>query len=561
MSVESEILRIQHNIANTYAAVTDKGGEVPLQPTSANLAAAVASIPVGVTQEELSQALLTKQDKLVGAPGQVVGFNAQGAAQAVQGWSNPNLLINGDFRKPVNRNGETEYAGKAHTIDRWTGISVLTIHPGFIRISPRSDVSVDLAYVEQVVNKEFCKPGLTITASTLFSGGSETKRLEIIYLSDGDPITAYSNNVPEAGIATVTSVIPEGVTSTMIRILAANIGPSNQADIIAAKLEWGVQQTLARQNEDGEWEIIDPPDYDLQYVLCSLYSPITGKWVGNQHSNPNLLDNWYFIDPINQRGIVNLDIPSGTFYWIDRWIAGRIGENVIGNITLEDGGVTLNNVWIAQPFSDHSLDGCELTASVMTSDGAVFSGTAIFQYDVLSANLIFFYRAGGLEMYAQKRGDDGRWMLALKAFESFGTLKLKAAKLELGPVQTLAHQDADGNWVLNDPPPNKALELAKCQRYFVRVPYVALETIGTTTSYSSWINLQLSGPSMRITHPAISISSELVRISDGLTLPAPSNCTARNGNINIGFAHFGTANVASYIYGKTAGYIDLDANL
>lgn len=44
MSVESEILRIQHNIANTYAAVSEKGGEVPLQPTSANLAAAVASI-------------------------------------------------------------------------------------------------------------------------------------------------------------------------------------------------------------------------------------------------------------------------------------------------------------------------------------------------------------------------------------------------------------------------------------------------------------------------------------------------------------------------------------
>lgn len=41
-----------------------------------------------------------------------------------------------------------------------------------------------------------------------------------------------------------------------------------------------------------------------------------------------------------------------------------------------------------------------------------------------------------------------------------------AAKLELGSEQTLAHQDADRNWVLNDPPPNKALELEKCQRYF-----------------------------------------------------------------------------------------------
>lgn len=47
MSVESEILRIQHNIASAYAKVAEKGGEVPSQPTSAKLAAAVASIPAG----------------------------------------------------------------------------------------------------------------------------------------------------------------------------------------------------------------------------------------------------------------------------------------------------------------------------------------------------------------------------------------------------------------------------------------------------------------------------------------------------------------------------------
>lgn len=49
MSIESEILRIQHNIANAYATVSERGGEVPLQPTSANLAQAVASIPAGAT--------------------------------------------------------------------------------------------------------------------------------------------------------------------------------------------------------------------------------------------------------------------------------------------------------------------------------------------------------------------------------------------------------------------------------------------------------------------------------------------------------------------------------
>ena len=48
---------------------------------------------------------------------------------------------------------------------------------------------------------------------------------------------------------------------------------------------------------------------------------------------------------------------------------------------------------------------------------------------------------------------------------SGASINLIAAKLELGPVQTLAHQDAEGNWVLHDPPPNFQQELTKCQRY------------------------------------------------------------------------------------------------
>lgn len=42
---------------------------------------------------------------------------------------------------------------------------------------------------------------------------------------------------------------------------------------------------------------------------------------------------------------------------------------------------------------------------------------------------------------------------------------LYAAKLEIGSIQTIAHQDSTRNWVLNDPTPNKVLELLKCQNY------------------------------------------------------------------------------------------------
>lgn len=60
-------------------------------------------------------------------------------------------------------------------------------------------------------------------------------------------------------------------------------------------------------------------------------------------------------------------------------------------------------------------------------------------------------------------------IIALINNDSASKFTVKAAKLELGSTQTLAHQDADGNWVLNDPPPNRALELLKCQRYYLRI--------------------------------------------------------------------------------------------
>ena len=56
-------------------------------------------------------------------------------------------------------------------------------------------------------------------------------------------------------------------------------------------------------------------------------------------------------------------------------------------------------------------------------------------------------------------------VLCMDAPNSYIDIDIAAWKLELGAQQTLAHQDINGNWVLNDPPPNKALELLKCQRY------------------------------------------------------------------------------------------------
>lgn len=138
-------------------------------------------------------------------------------------------------------------------------------------------------------------------------------------------------------------------------------------------------------------------------------------------ANRNLLDNWYFMNPVNQRGVSGTISEAG--YFIDRW------KLVSGSVTLTSTGITINGT-ISQVLENAA--GTNVTASALTTTGIVS-----VSYDNSS-----------------------------KTFTITGTGQtFVAAKLELGSQQTLAHQDEDGNWVLNEIP-DYGEELAKCQRYF-----------------------------------------------------------------------------------------------
>lgn len=149
----------------------------------------------------------------------------------------------------------------------------------------------------------------------------------------------------------------------------------------------------------------------------------------------NLLDNAHFIPiyddesnmilPINQRGITGVFSTAGS-YFIDRWVL------ISGSVEITDEGLKLNGT-IEQRF-EYAF-GDNMTATALSTTGFVSA-----EYD-----------------------DEGKRFQITANGET-----IIAAKLELGDQQTLAHQDEGGNWVLNDPPPNHALELAKCQRYYVR---------------------------------------------------------------------------------------------
>lgn len=184
----------------------------------------------------------------------------------------------------------------------------------------------------------------------------------------------------------------------------------------------------------------------------------------NSGINPNLLDNWYFGNPVNQRGLTEY---IGTTYSVDRWLVSsantvlRVDEFSFYNIV---GG----NAIVQYIDNQDEFTGKIVTISALANN--VLISATIEIPDVLptgtstignGSNLI-----DGVAIYL--RVLNGKLAFVFYAASNYipnTVIKVKAAKLELGNTQTLAHQNTDGNWVLNEIP-NYADQLARCQRYF-----------------------------------------------------------------------------------------------
>ena len=144
----------------------------------------------------------------------------------------------------------------------------------------------------------------------------------------------------------------------------------------------------------------------------------------------NLLHNWYFPNPVNQRGVSGTISAAG--YFIDRWNLTN------GSVTLTSNGLTLSGT-ITQILE--LAVGTDVTASV-----SMYSGTATAAYNN-SAKTFTITSSGGT---------------------------IRAAKLEKGTVSTLA----------NDAPPDYGESLALCQRYQVLLSsFIRFRTVGYTAEY------------------------------------------------------------------------------
>ena len=175
--------------------------------------------------------------------------------------------------------------------------------------------------------------------------------------------------------------------------------------------------------------------------------------------NPNLLDNWYFGNPVNQRGQTSY---TGAGDCIDRWKLTGAGAK----LTVGSGGVTLGttggNVWMQNYLEDgEQLLGRTITVSLL-ADGELYTATGTLSTGAVTSNTGFATSGNvNVGLYKTAKGQ----VFAQIGNRSGADAPLTAAKLELGSQQTLAHQE-NGVWVLNEIP-KFGEQLAACQRYLI----------------------------------------------------------------------------------------------
>ena len=229
-------------------------------------------------------------------------------------------------------------------------------------------------------------------------------------------------------------------------------------------------------------------------------------------TNPNLLDNWYFGNPVNQKS--GYYIPAGVKYNTLSWteagttdkaypVIGYIGQdpliNVNGTNYIVGKSVQVPGYCAAGYTVDRWRTGYDGTFTVNVSDAGVSlvsgnDGSWKNLYEIIETSKLIVGQTYTFSFLAEDNGgvrqvyildygsvfdgDKGLYTITFVAKETtrnqdFGiqtnvgkTSIPIAAKLELGDTQTLAHKE-NGVWVLNEIP-DFGEQLRRCQRYYRR---------------------------------------------------------------------------------------------
>lgn len=287
---------------------------------------------------------------------------------------------------------------------------------------------------------------------------------------------------------------------------------------------------------------------------------------------PNLLDNWYFGRPVDQRrGMLQLagtmlysdaactqamfpstkttsivkvsDIaahPSdnstvyvkladcvrgytGNGYSVDRWISDN------KQITISNGISILADSFFYQKLEQSTMDalnGKQITFSALTTSNSFLTGSWVVDNTIQSDTRI----AENNEFILFRSPWTGAgWGIYAKKATSF-----LAAKLELGPTQTLAHKEGE-RWVLNEIP-KYSRELLDCRMYNVKFGYADKYCIlgSGVARDDTFVSITVPIPAELRTYPVVILTGVIIiRHSDGVNQSCTTVAWDANGVSSI----------------------------
>lgn len=165
----------------------------------------------------------------------------------------------------MNQRGQTSYTSLGFTVDRWymgyvvvSKVLKMELLSDGLQISASMCVDSDVIDLHQNLVNGAALEGKTVTVSVLMVDG-QLYQASFPFLQQATPIPL------KQGLSFLS------VPAQNLIIRSTPIGGSISNSIAAVKLELGSQQTLAHQDEDGNWVLNEIPDYGEELAKCQRY--------------------------------------------------------------------------------------------------------------------------------------------------------------------------------------------------------------------------------------------------------------------------------------------------
>ena len=231
-----------------------------------------------------------------------------------------NLLINSNFKDPINSSGKTSWSSSGFTIDKWRADSAATIN------LTSSGITVDATSVAGNLQQNIDNlPNGTYTFAALVNNVIRT----IAFTNNNGTITTVDNSNASFGDSG-----------------SINAGKENSAYYVQINNAQGHTNTIAwAALYEGNYTVDTLPNYipkdkHIEMINCGI-----------SLQPQNLLDNSNFSNPVNSRG-KNTYSDEGNEYTIDRW-----KTKYKSNISIENGYINIFGRFGLDQYIQNPKDG------------------------------------------------------------------------------------------------------------------------------------------------------------------------------------------------------------